>query len=279
MQEIKDVLPEDIPSTPGVFTHRDLLQHGADFYNNKQGYLTGFNCPICKNKGYVERVVFEEIYNDYAPLLVECQCMEQRRALKRAKNSGLGIYLEKTFDDYIATERWQKEIKSKAIEYTETVTQSWFAMLGQSGAGKTLICSIIANNLLNQGKDVRYVTWTEFISKLKRDMMAHETERVSNYFDSIKRVEVLYLDEVLKTYNDTDLKYFIELINYRYTNDLKTIISSEKTSKEFLNIDEASLSRIVEKAGLFIFSIKPDQNKNYRLSNAGKSCLEGVREL
>jgi DNA replication protein DnaC len=138
--------------------------------------------------------------------------------------------------------------------------------LGQSGCGKTLMCSIIANWLLFVAKrEVIYLTWTDFIGQLKRDMMGEKTNEVSTYLDKIKKVDVLFIDEMLKKYNDTDLKYLIEIINYRYTNDLKTIITSENVVEKLLDIDEATFSRMIEKCEGFSVSIPKDRKKNFRL--------------
>ena len=114
---------------------------------------------------------------------------------------------------------------------------------------------------------MQYITWTDFIGRLKRDMMGDNSNDVSDYFDKLKKVEVLFIDELLKKYNETDLKYLIEIINYRYTNNLKTIITSEKTINELLEIDEATFSRVIEKADKYIINIQKDKTKNYRLKN------------
>jgi len=247
---------------------KEFMEMRIKIYNESEGDLKYFDCPKCKNKGYVQELVFSDFYNDYIEVMKKCECSPKRRLMYKAQNSGLGDYLSKRFNDYIATEDWQKNIKTKAIEYCKSENKYWFVTLGQSGAGKTLISSIIANYLLlKQEKTVLYITWTDFISKLKRDMMGDNSNKVSSYLDEIKNVEVLYVDELLKKYNETDLKYIIEIINYRYTNDLKTIISSERTIDELLEIDEATFGRVIEKADRFIINIPKDKKKNYRLRN------------
>ena len=246
----------------------EILQRQVDSYNNKEGNLTELDCPICKNKGHIQKIVFSDMYQENIVVMAECECMGKRKVIRKAKKSGLGEYLKKRFDDYIATDDWQKDIKRKAIEYCKSENNYWFVTLGQSGAGKTLISCIISNYLLlKQDKSVVYITWTDFISKLKRDIMSDASNEVSNYLDHIKNVEVLYIDELLKKYTEADLKYVIEIINYRYTNNLKTIISSERTIDELLNIDEATVGRIIEKADRFIVNIPKDKRKNYRLRN------------
>ena len=268
MHSISDLLKEKIPPDVLGMSNKDRLEELAKCYNEKEGSLKFFNCPKCKNKGYVQVVKYCDFYNDYTDFMVECECMIKRKTMAKAKNSGLGEYLDKRFNDYVASDEWQANIKNKAIEYCKSDNKYWFITLGQSGAGKTLISTIIANYLLlKQDKTVIYITWTDFISKLKRDIMSDNSNDVSNYLDDIKQVEVLYIDELLKKYNDTDLKYIIEIINYRYTNNLKTIISSERTIDELLEIDEATFGRVIEKAGQFIINIPKDKKKNYRLKN------------
>lgn len=54
-------------------------------------------------------------------------------------------------------------------------------------------------------------------------------------------------------------------INYRYANNLKTIISSERMISELLEIDEATFGRVVEKCGKYLVNIVKDKSKNHRL--------------
>ena len=267
MKDIRNLMPTSVQPIK-VLSGKERAEMEAKNYNDREETASLVDCPKCKNKGWIMKVVFTDIYNDYTTCVAECECMNKRRILRKAQNSGLGDYLDKRFNDYIATEDWQKNIKNKAIEYCKSENNYWFVTLGQSGAGKTLISSIIANYLLlKQEKTVIYITWTDFISKLKRDMMSDNSDDVSNYLDEIKKVEVLYIDELLKKYNETDLKYIIEIINYRYTNNLKTIISSERNVDELLDIDEATVGRMIEKADRFIINIPKDKKKNYRLRN------------
>ena len=110
-----------------------------------------------------------------------------------------------------------------------------------------------------------YGTWTDFVSKLERDIMSDNAESVTDYLEKVKKVKVLYLDELLKKYTEADLRYLIEIINYRYANNLKTIISSERMISELLEIDEATFGRVVEKCGKYLVNIGKDKSKNHRL--------------
>lgn len=265
MQELKSLF-QQYNASMKPRSRLEILTEQAESYNSSEGQLTDIDCPKCRNKGYIQKVVFKEMYNDYTIVITECECMKKRRVLYRAKHSGLGEYINKRFSDYQVNEPWQKNIKEKAIKYAQEDNNAWFVSLGQSGAGKTLISCIIANYLLLvKNKELLYITWTDFISRLKRDMMDGQTKEVSDYLESIKNVEVLFIDELLKKYNETDLRYIIEIINYRYTKNLKTIITSERTINELLDIDEATFGRVVEKSGEYIINIQKDRAKNQRL--------------
>lgn len=244
----------------------ELQVKWANDIEGERNLEDGIDCPLCKNRGYITYLKDENgKYYDY---IKNCSCFEKRKQIIRAKNSGLGEYLNKRSKDYEAIEDWQVINKQKMIDYCMNDSDSdlWFTALGQSGSGKTLMCSIIANHLLyNCNKNVYYITWTDFISKLKRDVMSDNTQSVSDYLDIIKKADVLFIDELLKKYNETDLKYIIEIINYRYTNNLKTIITSERSLENLLDIDEATFGRVFEKCGDYLIEIPKDRNKNYRL--------------
>lgn len=266
MEDIREMLKRirsEIDENP--MTNEEFQQFQVDTYNESIGNLNeedGIDCDLCKNKGWIQYI------RDGYVMTRQCYCEAKRKTYRRARRSGLGEYLKKTLKDYQTTSPWQETLKGITKEFIEHHSQDgvWMMACGQSGSGKTLLCSIVANHLLfKQSREVMYVTWTDFISKLKRDMMGDKTNKVSEYLEEVKKCEVLFLDETLKKYNETDLKYLIEIINYRYTNDLKTIITSERVLDDLLDIDEASFGRAVEKCEGYLMNIPKDRCKNYRL--------------
>ena len=262
MQQIS----EFVKGNESNLTNKERLELQAKWFNEEAGNLDELDCPICKNKGYIQKVIYEELYGDYSLTMQHCECWHKRQTIQRARKSGLGEYVNKRFEDFTIQEDWQKDIRSKALEYIKDESKAWWCIVGQSGSGKTLISCTIANYLLIvKNMNVLYITWTDFISSLKRNMMADNAKGVSDYLEYVKGVDVLFIDELLKKFNETDLKYLIEIINYRYTNDLKTIITSEKTISELLDIDEATFSRLIEKSKKYITIIPNDRSKNYRL--------------
>lgn len=268
MIEIKSLLQELSIKMDGMTLEErnaELDRLDIESYNEQVGnmdLIDGLHCNVCNNKGWVK------FYSDGGVRCRRCDCIERRKILMNAKKSGLGEYLNKTLADYIVSNPWQEHCYSMVDNFIHNHTKDnvWFLALGQSGCGKTLMCSIIANWLLFVAKrEVIYLTWTDFIGQLKRDIMGEKTNEVSTYLDKVKNADVLFIDEMLKKYNDTDLKYLIEIINYRYTNNLKTIITSENVIEKLLDIDEATFGRAIEKCENFLINIPKDRKKNYRL--------------
>ena len=274
MIDIKSLLKDFSTDGKSLEEQREELERlSIESYNESEGdmdLIDGIHCNKCKNKGWVMLLV------DGYTTCRKCECIERRKSCMNAKKSGLGEYLEKTLANYIVTDEWQERCYSMVDNFIRDHSKDnvWFMALGQSGCGKTLMCSIIANWLLFVAKrEVVYLTWTDFIGQLKRDMMGEKTNDVSQYLDRIKKVDVLFIDEMLKKYNDTDLKYLIEIINYRYTNNLKTIITSENVEDKLLDIDEATFSRAIEKSEGFLINIPKDRKKNYRLKGFRRENL------
>lgn len=226
----------------------------------------GFNCDTCKNKGFVA-VVSEnyEVVHRY------CKCRKTRKSIIAMKNSGLEKVMDKlTFDKFIAKQTWQEELLRKANHYLVNGGKSWFFIGGQSGAGKTHLCTAIALELLKRGQEVKYMLWRDDSRKLKNSMFDGGSD-----IDYYKTVDVLYIDDLFKTGKNEfqqnqkptagDINLAFEILNSRAIGQKTTIISSESTLTDLIDIDEAIAGRIKRESGEFFININKDSAKNYRL--------------
>ncbi len=239
----------------------------ADTINRTAGDLTGYDCPECLNRGYVAAA-----REDGAMFMQECGCMRIRRCIWKMEASGLkNVIREKTFDTYRDAEPWQTAIKQGAKAYADK-PEGWLLFCGQSGSGKTHLCTAVCRHRLLAGDEVRYMPWRDDVTVLKS--MSLDSEKRQEIIDGLKKAQILYIDDLYKigraadgSNNPTgaDVSLAFELLNYRYNNRLLTIISTEKTPEELVKIDEATGSRIVEMAAGRIYSIKRDISRNYRL--------------
>lgn len=258
----------DAVATEKPLTQEETIDLQVEKANTQEGQEPFINCEQCKNKGYI---YYKSEYNGLFVMKTKpCSCKKKRDMLKKAYENGLGQYLDKRMKDYEAWNEASKGIKEKAIDYctNHADDENWFMITGQSGCGKTLICSIICNYLLlNKNREVLYTTWTDLMTKIKLQNMAQETHDSLNILNSIKQADVLFLDETLKEYTPAEIRYLSEIINYRYTNNLKTIITSEYTISDLLQIEESVFGRIFEKCnyGKELIEIKKDIKNNFRL--------------
>lgn len=260
-------------------SEREKAQIKADSYNKEPGdrhLLDGYDCPICKNKGQIAVVVeYNGIYSDTNQL---CVCHEIRKQRLLMKKSGL-LHMVDTcrFDNYQTPEKWHESIKRAAQRFCKDDAHHFFYIGGQSGAGKTHICTAITAHYLNQGKKARYMVWIDESQRIKG--LVNDPEYVT-IMDEFKKTDVLYIDDLFKPIKNAkgeitppsyaDIRLAMEIINYRYNNPgLITIISCERTIGEMIELDEALAGRISQLSdeGGYCINLNKDIRKNWRLRN------------
>ena len=257
-------------------TDLERMQHRCRSANEDEGSLNkedGYDCRICKNKGYIMVVREDETPSGvvYSEASRPCKCAAIRDSIKRMKRSGLeSIIRDCTLEKYETDTPWRQTIKKKAVQFLQDDTAKVFFIGGQSGAGKTHICTGICSKLIKRGHEVKYMLWMNESKELKSEM--NESE-YADHMRKLEQVDVLYIDDFLKMPNGEppskgDLNIAIELINNRYLarGNKTTILSSEWTVDDILDFDEALGGRIVELCGEeYEINIAKDRSKNYRL--------------
>lgn len=259
--------PEE-PFDAVAFAHKQVA-----WYNAAEGHLQdedGYDCPLCGNKGQVMYLTEERGIPQ--TWVRPCKCQNVRKSIRRMQRSGLKHMIrDYTFDRFQAEEPWQKTLKAAAQRYAQTL-DGWFFLGGQSGSGKTHLCTAICREALLRGQEVRYMLWREDVTRIKA--VANQAEEYAAAIEPYKRAGVLYIDDLFKTGKGpdgrdqrptaADLNAAFEILNFRYNAKLPTILSSECTLASLLRLDEALAGRIAEQAASS-FSLKPDRSKNYRL--------------
>ncbi len=220
-------------------------------------------CPICRGERHLIAFINGNLYSK------RCSCFEKEIAMQQLQKTGIAESIEKyTFESFQITEQWQQKLKQKALKFLEEKNK-WFFVGGQVGCGKTHICTAILGEFINQGKSVKYILWANEIVKLKANKM--DDENYQRLINPLLTTQVLYIDDFFKTEkgkrpSEADIRTAFEIINYRYVNKgLITIISSEKTVDDLIEIDEAIGSRIHEKAKGYNNIILWEEGRNWRL--------------
>ncbi len=232
-----------------------------------------YDCSICRNKGGSLVVHWVDEYEDYCLFWRDCSCMSIRRERGLLDDSGLYTMQERyKFNNYQTFNKLQEKIKTAAERYIKEA-EAWFYIGGQSGAGKTHICTAIATEHLKKGNSVLYMLWRDAGTRLKR-LITSKGDEYDKEINRYKNVDVLFIDDIFKarrknnelSVTDGDVNLAFEILNYRYISRRKTIISSELSGDELEEIDEAIFGRIFEmtKHSEYFIYINKDAGKNYR---------------
>lgn len=241
----------------------EFLKNKVARYNKSKGTLQDYNCDKCNNRGDIA-IIIDDGAGNYYESLIECECMKIRRTLSMIKVSGLSKAFERyQFENYQTENELQANIKNKALDYLVNGLNDWWYIGGQVGSGKTHICTAIVREKIKNFIPTRYIVWSEAIDEIKNQL--RQNNDLSVKMEELKRVELLYIDDLLK-YEPTkfELQVLFDIINYRYNNELQTIISSEKSVNEIIKIDEAIGSRIFERAKRYCLNVEKDESKNWR---------------
>lgn len=278
MAEILNKLPAtQNPEPKQAPTIEEQVQFRVDEYNNRPGKLVGFDCPKCKNKGYIARVNTD--YGYPTDVVSECECLQKRKYLTQLRQSGLETAISNyKFKNFIAKSDWQRDMKKRCDKYSKESENEWLFLGGQSGCGKTHLCTAICGRYLKKGIPVIYMMWREDSTTMKQ-AVNNNPDYYNRKMDKYKSVEILYIDDLFKSgktkdgqiaVSPADINLAFEILNYRAFKGMKTIISSELTIDELRLIDEAIAGRIYEKAISkgYGASIAYDGNKNYRFTEA-----------
>ena len=240
-------------------TDEEFEKHIIDSYNRKKGDLSYYDCKKCLNRG--------DIMVGLNTVRL-CDCMKIRKTNRILAESGLTEALQtKTFDNYQITENWQSVIKEKCIKFVQSPSECLF-LGGQSGAGKTHLCTAVCNELIKQQKTLKYLLWRDIVTKLQANL--YKDDVYTNITEEIKNVDVLYIDDLFKVRDNRknyELELAFKIINDRELSHKITIISTECLISDLFKIDEALAGRIVKMSGEYLIQISKQQNRNYRLKN------------
>lgn len=251
------------------------------------GFLKGYDCSICKNRGYNN---FHEVRNGKIYYFVrDCTCKKIRNEFQHLEQCGISKKkLEKyTFDNYKANDAWRLNYKTKALVYLEDFHKDpenfnkWFVVSGLSGVGKTHLCTAIYIDLLKSGKRVKYMPWkaaTDELLQLKKSTYMENQKKYQKEMQALKTVDVLYIDDLFKLFPTSDferkplLDIAFMILDARSQNELITIISTEEMQEDIGALDIAICGRIKDgckrnKTESYWAQIKKDPSRNYRMNN------------
>lgn len=235
------------------------LKEQTDFRNEQSGDLKHYDCELCKNKGVIYFVNEEEIK------VKTCNCMIKRKINKNLLNDDLSEDFKRyRLDNFLTDKPHWKVMYDKAIKFLDKPSGAFYVG-GQSGSGKTHLCTAISKELIERGYDFKYLNYARDFIRIQMDLKNFKidvNEKAQDTLKEIATVKVLYIDDFLKVGGYDNV---FELINSRYNKNLITIISSENYLEEIK--DEAVYGRIYEMSGNSVVKIARNTEKNYRIKS------------
>lgn len=249
--------------TSSMISPLEYERQKAERINSMAGSLTGYDCEACKNRGYFRRV--DDLGRPYNQL---CKCAKIRHSLELIRRSGMADLTERyTLERWKTPESWHRQAQQLALEYAQEPNGKWFFMAGPPGTGKSHLCTALCLELLRKGMETRYMLWRD--TSVQAKACVNDAEAYKRLVDPLKQVQVLYIDDFLKTGKGIDattgdLNLAFEILNSRYADSKKlTVLSSERNIEQILSMDEAVGSRIYERTKGYYIPLTGA--KNWRL--------------
>ena len=220
-----------------------------------------YRCEKCHDMTFV-------IISDVA---IPCECRDIRICEDILKQSGISEeFRKKTFDSFNYSYDIQTiDAYRKASGYYSDFNsirksrKNSIMFLGQVGSGKTHLCLAIANKLMDDGVGVVYMSYRDVIVRFKQNIM--NEEEYMKLMDRYKKAKVLLIDDLFKgSVTKSDVNIVFEIVNFRYFNNLPMIVSCEKCVDDFLDIDEAIGSRLIEMSKDYLVQMK-GKRLNFRV--------------
>jgi DNA replication protein DnaC len=225
-----------------------------------------YKCDICSDTGFIQ------VGTGYK----RCECYEQDYIKRLWQNFGVNpsdIKLLRDYEPYNEITRKAKQQAAEFITKFSTLDKGTnFVLMGQAGGGKTHIVLAIGKALLDKKIKVIYAPYLEAIRELKANAM--DDEYYNKILNRYKKAEILIIDDLFKDkvkkgrltgeLTEADMRHIYPILNYRYSNKLTTLISTECTPNMLIELDEALAGRILERCGKS-FGIVFNDKCNYRL--------------
>lgn len=242
------------------------------------------DCPICGGLGYISYDVPED-HPDFGRIF-DCECRTEQVTAERIvylqRLGGLEHLSTKTFstfnpDGVGLNEKQQANLQrafERALAYAEA-PEGWLVIMGGYGCGKTHLAAAIANARIEEGQKVLFVTVPDLLDHLRSAFSPtdDDSESYSVRFELVRTISLLVLDDLgIESPTPWATEKLYQIVNYRYTARLPTVITSNHDLQE---LDLRLRSRISDlEVCEHIAIITPD----YR-HGAGSTGISDLDEL
>ena len=241
-------------------------------------------CKICGGIGYVRRDL--PIDDPNFGLLEVCECHKeavQRESVQRLYQvSNLEAFKGMTFDSFDIKGRASGKQPNHTLEVAFNTSRNyaqhlngWMLLIGGYGSGKTHLVAAVANEVVAMGVETLFLTVPDLLDWLRYSYGSNETT-YEERFNEIRSIRFLVLDD-LGTQNTTPWarEKLFQIINYRYTHRLPTLLTTNLTLNQ---IDDRISSRLQDRELVITIQIDAVDFRN-PLSDGGASPISSLSHI
>lgn len=202
------------------------------------------NCPICHGIGFVSFDV--EPSDPRFGRMEICPCRHKDVLESNRKRlyllSNLDALSGLTFATFeprgrVGLGKQQGDSLEQAYNHAQNFAGSlngWLLLMGKYGSGKTHLAAAIANQAVALGVPTLFLTVPDLLDWLRFAYSDQNDNAFEERFDEIRNVALLVMDD-FGTQNATTWaqEKLFQIINYRYINQLATVITSNNQLADF----------------------------------------------
>lgn len=208
-----------------------------------QDYLEPqFSCDKCNDTGYIEYENKTLTCECYKKLLSATACEELNKisplSLSTFDSFDLNYYSDTPDEKGKIPYKEMSSVYNYCLNYAKTFSKSSKSILmkGETGLGKTHLSLAIANEVINKGYSVVYVSAPDILSQLEREHFSYGYSNEQEILQSLLECDLLILDdlgtEFVTQFSSTAV---YNMFNSRINLGKPIIINTNLTPKELEN--------------------------------------------
>lgn len=201
--------------------------------NLQDDFKVHYECEKCKDTGIFEGKRCSCIYDLLREKMLETSELNTEMKEKSFENFDANIFSDKSSDGSLSIKDYMLEVKKSLETYADNFKGEAKSLLfyGDVGTGKSFMAVSLAKRLLEKLVNVTYVASYEMCQVINQAIFKSDDESIAKK-DMYYNTDFLIIDD-LGTEIDSQVstKSILDLINYRLSKNLKTLITSN------LNID------------------------------------------